>query len=205
MSILKNICITAALMISLPLLAQNDAALQKAFSESYTQEYNKKYNDAIATLSKVNSDANYETNLRIGWLHYSNKNYPQSQAFYHKAVQLKPYAVEARLGLVKPLSALESWDKVLEQYEEVLKIDPQNYTAGYWAGVIHYNRKKYDAAIRLFEKLVNLYPFDYDVNHMLAWSYLNIGRSNDARLLFNIALLSRPGDASCLAGLAKIK
>lgn len=204
MSILKNTCIALTLMLSTPLFAQTDA-LQKAFSESYTQEYNKKYSEAIATLNKVNSDNNYETNLRLGWLHYSNKNYPQSQAFYQKAAQLKPYSVEARLGLVKPLSALESWDKVLEQYEEVLKIDPQNYTAAYWAGVIHYNRKKYDAAIRLFEKMVNLYPFDYDANHMLAWSYLNTGRSNDAKVLFQVALLNRPNDASCLAGLAKIK
>ncbi len=205
MSVLKNTCMAAALALSLPVFAQNDNALQKAFSDSYTQEYNKKYTEAIATLNKVNSDNSYETNLRLGWLHYNNKNYPQSQLHYQKAVQLKPYSLEARLGLVKPLSALESWDKVLEQYEEVLKIDPQNYTAAYWAGVIQYNRKKYDAAIRLFEKLVNLYPFDYDANHMLAWCYLNTGRNNDAKLLFQVALLNRPGDASCLSGLAKIR
>lgn len=185
--------------------AQNEAALQKAFSESYIQEYNKKYGEAIAIIVKVNSDNSYETNLRLGWLYYNNKNYTQSQTHYQKAASLKPYSVEAKLGLVKPLSALESWDKVLEQYEEILKIDAQNYSANYWAGVIHYNRKKYDAAIKLFEKLVNLYPFDYDANHMLAWSYLNTGRNNDAKVLFNNALLIKPSDASALAGLAKIK
>ena len=185
--------------------AQNEAAMQKAFSDSYTQEYYKKYPEAIASLSKVHSDDSYETNLRLGWLNYLNKSYSQSQAYYQKAVALKPYSIEAKLGLSKPLSAVENWDKVLEQYEEVLKIDPQNYTAGYWSGVIHYNRKKYDAAIRSFERLVNLYPFDYDVNHMLAWSYLNSGRNNEAKLLFNKALLIKPGDASALAGLGRIK
>lgn len=185
--------------------AQNEAAMQKAFSDSYTQEYYKKYPEAIASLSKVHSDDSYETNLRLGWLNYLNKAYGPSQTYYQKAVALKPYSIEAKLGLSKPLSAVENWDKVLEQYEEVLKIDPQNYTAGYWSGVIYYNRKKYDAAIRNFERLVNLYPFDYDVNHMLAWSYLNSGRNNEAKLLFNKALLIKPGDASALAGLAKIK
>lgn len=197
-TILSALCITSV-------RAQNEAALQKAFSESYTQEYYKKYPEAIATLGKVHSDDSYETNLRLGWLNYLNKAYGSSQTYYQKAVALKPYSVEAKLGLCKPLSAAEQWDNVLEQYEQVLKIDPQNYTAGYWAGVMYYNRKKYDAAIRSFERLVNLYPFDYDVNHMLAWSYLNSGRNNDAKLLFNKALLIKPGDASALAGLGKIK
>jgi tetratricopeptide (TPR) repeat protein len=206
MSILKQSFFTVIVaLLCISAQAQNDAALQKAFSESYTQEYYKKYTEAIAAISKVNSDDNYETNLRLGWLYYLNKNYTQSQASYQKAVSLKPYSVEAKLGLVKPLSTLESWDKVLEQYDEILKIDAQNYTANYWAGVIYYNRKKYDACIKLFEKLVNLYPFDYDANHMLAWSYLNSGRNNDAKVLFNKALLIKPADASALAGLAKIK
>lgn len=206
MSILKQSFFTAIIvLLCISTQAQNDAALQKAFSESYTQEYYKKYTEAIAAISKVNSDDNYETNLRLGWLYYLSKNYTQSQASYQKAVSLKPYSVEAKLGLVKPLSTLESWDKVLEQYDEILKIDAQNYTANYWAGVIYYNRKKYDASIKLFEKLVNLYPFDYDANHMLAWSYLNSGRNNDAKVLFNKALLVKPADASALAGLAKIK
>ncbi len=206
MQVLKQtICTAIIALLSVSANAQNEAALQKAFSDSYTQEYYKKYTEAIAAISKVHSEENYETNLRLGWLYYLNKNYTQSQASYQKAVALKPYSVEAKLGLVKSLSALESWDKVLEQYDEILKIDAQNYTANYWAGVIYYNRKKYDAAIRLFEKLVNLYPFDYDANHMLAWSYLNSGRNNDAKLLFNKALLVKPADASALAGLAKIK
>ncbi len=206
MQILRQTIFTAIItLLFINANAQNAAALQKAFSESYTQEYNKKYAEAIAAIAKVNSDDNYETNLRLGWLYYSNKNYTQSQTHYQKAVSLKPYSLEAKLGLVKPLSALESWDKVLEQYDEILKIDAQNYTANYWAGVILYNRKKYEASIKLFEKLVNLYPFDYDANHMLAWSYLNSGRNNDAKVLFNKALLIKPGDASCISGLAMIK
>lgn len=193
------------LLLSTTVQSQQDAAMQKAFSDSYTQEYYKKYAEAIAAVTKVHNDDSYETSLRLGWLYYLNKNYTQSQSYYQKAVTLKPYSIEAKLGLVKPLSTLESWDKVLQQYDEVLKIDAQNYTANYWAGVIYYNRKKYEASGKLFEKLVNLYPFDYDVNHMLAWTYLNSGRNNDAKILFNKALLIKPADASCLAGLAKIK
>ncbi len=206
MEILKKLfCISAISLTATFSFAQNEAKLQKAFSDSYTQEYSKKYSDAISSLLSFYNEDSYEINLRLGWLEYMNKNYAQSINYYQKAVNLKPYAVEAKLGIVKPLSVLENWDKVVSQYEEILKIDPQNYTANYWAGVINYNRKKYEQAGKLFEKLVNLYPFDYDANHMLAWSFLNAGRINDAKLLFQKALLIRPGDTSCLEGLSKIK
>ena len=198
--------IAAAILIQATVsMAQNDAALQSVFSESYTLEYNKKFSEAIALLKKNYNEKSYELNLRLGWLCYSNKSYALAQDYYQHAVNLKPYSLEAKLGLVKPLAALELWDKVLNEYEAILKIDAQNYTANYWEGVLLYNRKKYEAASKLFEKLINLYPFDYDANHMLAWSYLNLGRKSDASTLFHKALLNRPSDASCLEGLGKLK
>ena len=69
----------------------------------------------------------------------------------------------------------------------------------------YYTIKKYDVAAKYFELVVNMYPFDYDSNHMLAWTYLNLGRTDQAKLLFEKALLSRPGDASATGGLMKCK
>lgn len=184
---------------------QSDPSLQQAFSESYTYEFNKKYADAIAVLVKQKADQKYEVQLRLGWLYYQNKQYAQSVQHYQQACAFMPYSIESKLGLVKPLSMLENWNQVMEQYESILKIDPQHYTANYWAGVIRYNRKQYDAALKSFEKLVNLYPFDYDANHMLAWTYLNLGRKNDAKMIFHKTLLIKPEDSSCLQGLSLIK
>lgn len=206
MEILKKALLTAVIiLVSLFSWAQNEKALQNAFNESYNLEYEKKYNEAINSINKLYDDKSYEINLRLGWLHYNNKNYTQSANYYQKSATLRPYSIEAKIGLVKPLAAMESWDKVLQQYDEILKIDPQNYTANYWAGVIYYNRKKYEVSVKYFEKIVNLYPFDYDANHMMAWSCLNSGRINDAKTLFNKALMIKPGDASCIEGLGKIK
>lgn len=201
----KIILVVFMLLISIVVSAQNEVKLQVAFKESYSLEYNKQYTEAITTLAKLYDEQSYEINLRIGWLHYLNKDYLKSQSYYQKAVSLRPYAVEAKLGLAQPLAALLSLDKLLQVYVDILKIDPQNTKANYWAGVINYNRKKYEQAAKFFEKVVNLYPIDYDSNHMLAWTYLNLGRNNDAKILFNKALLIKPGDASSLEGLAKCK
>jgi tetratricopeptide (TPR) repeat protein len=171
MEILKKTFIVVFLtLLVMQLQAQTNAVLQKAFHNSYVNEQNKNYTAAINDIYPYLTDNSYEVNIRLGWLHYLNKNYTASQAYYQKAISIKPAAIEAKFGYVKPLSFLQSWDKVLEQYLAILKIDPQNTQANYWAGSIYYNRKQYDAAIRCFKVVVALYPFDYDGNHMLAWS-----------------------------------
>jgi len=206
MEILKRIFFIALLLTAtFKLFAQSNAALQRAFHNSYIDENNKNYGAAITDITPYYSEGNYELNIRLGWLNYLNKNYNASQSYYQKAINLKPSSIEAKFGYVKPLSFLQSWDKVLEQYIDILHIDPQNTQANYWAGVIYYNRKQFDAAIKCFRMVVTLYPFDYDGNHMLAWSNLMAGRKNEAIIYFEKALLIKPDDASSIDGLNRAK
>lgn len=205
MEILKRVLpfVLAAWMHS---ASAQDLALQRsAFRESYKQELSKNFKGAIEALQKVYNESSYELNLRLGWLYYNNKEYAVAENYYQKAVNQKPDAIEAKMGLILPLVFLESWDKVLKQYEDIIKIDPSNTTANYWIGVIYYNRKKYDMAAKYFEKVTKLHPFAYDANNMLAWSYLNLGRMTEAKNLFNKVLLISPDDTSAEEGLGKIK
>lgn len=178
---------------------------QSALHKSYELEQSKNYSAAIKEINAVYNTSDYFTNIRLGWLYYLAKNYNESIRFYEKAITLKPYAIEARFGCVKPLSAIESWEKVKAQYIQILKVDPQNTVANYWLGVIYYNRKDYTNANKLFEKVLNLYPLDYDSAIMLAWTKLQLAKSNDAKVLFNHALTLRPNDSSALNGLKLIK
>jgi len=185
--------------------AQSNAVLQKAFHSSYTDELNKNYSAAINDISPYYNESSYEINIRLGWLYYLNQNYNASQNYYQKATILKPGSIEAKFGYVKPLSFLQSWDKVLEQYLSILKIDPQNTQASYWAGVIYYNRKQFDISTKYFRVVASLYPYDYDGNHMLAWSLLMAGKKVEATGYFEKALIIKPGDDSSTDGLNKCK
>lgn len=205
MDIIKKTLPALFLIFSAFLSAQNNTAWQEAFYRSYEAETKTNYNQAINEVGKVYKKDDYFANIRLGWLYYLAKNYPKSEQFYRTAIKLKPYSIEARFGVVKPLSATAQWDQVQQQYSEILKIDPQNTMANYWLGVIHYNRKQYSAAVRLFEKVVNLYPLDYDSVIMLAWTKLNLGKMAEARLLFQHALTLRKNDESALQGLKLIK
>jgi tetratricopeptide (TPR) repeat protein len=204
MEVLRKIgFVLIALVLFNKAFGQSNAVLQRAFHNSYVNEASKNYPAAISDITPYYSDDNYEINLRLGWLHYLNKNYLASQNYYAKAVNLKPLSVEAKFGYIRPLSLLQSWDKVLEQYLNILKIDPQNTQANYWTGVIYYNRKQYAASIKYFRNIVNLFPFDYDGNHMLAWASLMSGKKGEAKIYFEKALIIKPGDESSIDGLNK--
>lgn len=204
MEILKFKTIIFFLILTTNAFAQNSTR-QTAFSKSYEYEKKANYSAAIKEVKSIYDAKDYFSNIRMGWLLYLGKNYTESIKYYDKAIALKPYAIEARFGAIKPLSAIESWEKVKAHYLQILKIDPQNTTANYWLGVVYYNRMDFVKANKLFEKVVNLYPLDYDSVIMLAWTKLSLGKSSDAKVLFNHALTIRPGDSSALSGLKLIK
>lgn len=186
-------------------IAQDYKALQEAFSSSYTLETAKKYTSAIETLKKVYTESSYELNLRLGWLHYLAGSYAESTNYYAKCIKLMPYSIEARLGFAQPAFAMGNLNQVEAKYLEILKIDASNYSALYRLGSIYYGRKDYTQAYRIFEKLVNMYPFDYDALHMFAWTNYRTGKLREAKVLFNKALLNKPNDVSAQEGLNLIK
>jgi tetratricopeptide (TPR) repeat protein len=184
---------------------QDYSKLTAAFSDSYTKEKAEKYSEAVTAL-KAYYDANfYEINLRLGWLTYLQGQFSESLGYYNKAIELMPYAIEPRFGLILPASSMGNWDVVIAQYNKILSIDPNNTVALYRMGLISYDKKNYREASQNFEKVVNLYPFDYQSVLMLAWTNYKLGKTREAKILFNKALLYYPEDASAKEGLGLIK
>jgi len=186
-------------------VSQDYTKLIGAFSESYAKEKAGKYGDAASAL-KAYYDANsYEINLRLGWLTYLQGQFTESMGYYNKAIELMPYAIEPRLGLALPASALGNWDLIVAQYNKILAIDPNNTLTLYRMGLISYEKKDYKQAYQYFEKVVNLYPFDHDSVLMYAWTNYMMGKTREAKILFNKALLYYPEDPSAKEGLRLIK
>ncbi|MBN3035702.1 MAG: tetratricopeptide repeat protein [Bacteroidales bacterium] len=186
-------------------MAQDYGKLREAFSKSYEYEYSGEYTRAIESLKTVYDSDSYELNLRLGWMNYLAGFFTESLAYYGKAIDLRPLAIQARFGIVYPASALGNWESVKSQYNEILRIDPQNSQANYRLGAIYYGNEDYATALRYFEKVVNLYPFDYDGLLMYAWTNLKLGKYREAEVLFNKVLLHQPNDTSALQGLEMIR
>lgn len=197
--------ITLFLFFSLVLDAQDYIRLTAAFSESYAKEKTGKYQEAVNALKAYYDAGSYEINLRLGWLTYLQGQFTESLGYYNKATELMPYAIEPRLGLVLPASSLGNWEMVISQYNKILSIDPNNTLTLYRLGLISYDKKEYKQAYQYFEKVVNLYPFDYQSVLMLGWTNYRLGKTREAKILFNKALLYSPEDVSAKEGLALIK
>jgi tetratricopeptide (TPR) repeat protein len=183
---------------------QNFDKQRSAFRTSYSQENSGDYQGAISSLRLEYEESSYEINLRLGWLCFKLGEFSQSEGYYRKAITLRPFGIEARLGLAFPLGSMGNWSLVNSVYEEILAIDEKNALANYRYGLLKYNKQDYTGADKLFSKVVNLYPFDYDSLLMLAWTRFRLGQSLEARALFQKALLYNPDDSSALEGLSLI-
>lgn len=204
-TMIRTFIVLLSLFVATIAKAQDYKAIQEAFASSYSLEKAEKYSAAVEVLKKVYDESSYELNVRLGWLSYMAGSFVESTTYYNRAIKLKPYSVEARLGFVYPAAALGNWELVINRYNEILKVDAGNYTSNYRLGGIYYTRKDYATAYKYFEKLVNMYPFDYDALHMFAWTNFQMGKLREAKVLFNKALMNHPADASCLEGLSLIK
>ncbi len=177
----------------------------QAFTTSYADENTGEYSKAIEELKGVYDENSYEINLRLGWLTYSSGLFTESMAYYQKAISLKPYAIEPRLGYVLPAAALGNMDQVMTQYKKILESDPMNTLVNYRVGMIYYGKEDYETALKYFEKVVNLYPFDGDSLLMYAWTNFYLGKLREAKILFQQVLLNDPTSTSAKTGINLIK
>lgn len=200
----KQILLSLAVLLLIgmnKLSAQNINNIIKAFETSYILEKEGNNTDAIKELKSVYMENSYELNLRLGWLDYMAGSYTESVTFYNKALALMPYSEEARFGLILPKLALGKTDEVISIYKEILKNSPNQSQANYRLGLIYYEKKDYLTAYTYFNKVVQLYPFDYSSVLMLAWTQLKLGKNREATVLFQKALMFSPNDPSALEGL----
>ena len=94
---------------------------------------------------------------------------------------------------------------MIRHYEKILEISPNYSIVLHRLGLIYYGREDFSTAERYFEKVVNLFPFDYDGLIMLAWTKLRLNKVREAKVLFYKALLNTPSGSSAAEGLELLK
>lgn len=189
------------------LTSQDQPTNVKAFNSSINKEKSGDYNGAISELQKVYSDykSDYLFNLRLGWLYYANADFNNSKKYYSTAEKINPSSVEAKLGLVFPLAALNQWDEVKRLYGEIIKLDFNNYTANLRLGQILLNSSDFPNAKTFLEKVYKLYPGEYEPNLSLGYTYYYLGNNQKAKTLLTNALMLSPKDSLATAGLKLVK
>ena len=205
MGILTRVLFVVLIFSGTFIFAQQEGEVQNVFEQSYKLETEGEYTKAINLLKTRYSEDSYEINLRLGWLHYLSGLFSESMPYYQKCILLKPLSIEARLGIVNPAASMGNWTQVEKYYNEILEIDQENSMVNYRMALLYYGREDYQTAFNFVEKVVNHYPFDYDSVILLAWTNYMMGKTREAKILFNKALLIQPGNESAISGLGLTK
>ena len=179
----------------------NFLKLRQAFKTSYEKEAFEKWQDAIDALESVYVEDSYECNLRLGWLYYNSGNQHESSMHYKKSIELKPFAIEAKFGLIYPIYSMGNMQEVIKLYNEILTIAPNNTQALYQLGTIFFYQKEYEKASKLYSKIVDLFPFGYDGLIMLAHTNFHLKKFREAKVLYNKVLLYNPDEQIALESL----
>ena len=183
--------------------AQNNATVV-AFTKSLEKEKNQDYLAAIKALTDLHDSTSYEVVLRLGWLNYKAGYKKKSIKYYQKAIDAQPKAIEPRIGIGFPTYELENFADLIEQDKKILEIDPNNKTTNSNLGLIYYYDKKYKQALPHFQRVVDLYPFDYNNNLMLGLTCVRLGKNVEAEKYLHVTLLFSPGDVAAKEGLEAI-
>lgn len=190
-------------LVSVGAMAQIEKAVA-AYARSIEKEKRQDYQGAIKSIADLNDSLSYENNLRLGWLHYKMGTEKQSLNYYRKAVKLQPQAIEPRIGSRYPAGLLEDMSEVIEQDKKILELDPNNKNTNSNLGLLYNYLKDYNKAVPHLQRVLKHYPFDYDNNLALGWSYLHLGKNDLAEKQFNTVLLYSPEDASAREGLENL-
>ncbi len=176
-----------------------------AFESSYTAEASKDYEKAISYLKApgIYNERSYETNLRLGWLHYKMKDYSNSEAYYKLATIANPASIEALLGFVYPTSAVENWAAVFETYQKILTIDPNHSLVNYRLALMYYYKRDYANAEKHLKNVLEHYPFDFDCLLLMAQTKVASGKVSEAKPYYLRAKLYNPSNEEIKKALGK--
>ncbi len=142
--------------------ASFDAATKSAnelYAESYALEAKGLFADAIKPAEIIlAAGETFDIRLRLGWLNYNALKHEKSLENYLRALELSPTSVDARLGIMLPLMALERWQDALVYGENLLADDGNNMWANRYTALVYYMLERYQDAEALYEKSLEITP-----------------------------------------------
>jgi len=71
----------------------------------------------------------------------------------------------------------ETWDQAITEYQQALRITPENATFQEKLALLYYQKQDYQAAIEAFQRLLTLAPETPEVQEKLLEAYLQLGRA----------------------------
>jgi len=119
--------------------------------------------------------------VNSGLAHFYLQEFPQAEAFFKKAVALKPSQPNALFALGMIYRNQNQMDAALESFSKILAADAQDSPTLYQAGQIYLKQQKYQQAVDTLKKVVELSPYDIAAHYNLATALIRKGDQADGQ------------------------
>lgn len=135
---------------------------------------------------------NYDAYMQLGFLYAAKKN-KLAIEYFDSALRLKPKSDEVLYAKGKFYQNLEEWDNAVKTYEQLSQIYPDNKSAHYNLGVIHFGiTKEYLKAIKQFDEVIRINPNYYQAYYGRGSCYEATGEKKKAAEDYKFVLKLKP-------------
>ncbi|MBF0190938.1 MAG: hypothetical protein HQL99_07265 [Magnetococcales bacterium] len=194
----------AALLLAALLLASAPASAgESLWAGSYRLEAEGRLAEALGMLDPVpvnGPDAELRC-LRRAWLLYLLGGHHESIREYRLAIERNGSSLDARLGLLLPLLALERWDEAQREARTILDKAPHNYLALLRLAVAQTGQKEWSGVVQSAQSLIAAFPSDAMGFLYLARARTGLGQKREATEAYRAVLVRQPDQAEAKAAL----
>jgi adenylate cyclase len=123
-------------------------------------------------------------------------DYERALTAHQKAIELNPSYALAHWGLSLALTYTGRPDEAMEALRKALRLSPHDELAHFFLrhlALLHFIAERYQDAVEWAKRSLDLSPRQADCLRILAASYGNLGRSDEARAALDTALGLEPG------------
>ncbi|MBL6989245.1 MAG: tetratricopeptide repeat protein [Bacteriovoracaceae bacterium] len=181
--------------------------ISKIYANSYAFEKSGNYQKAIAEMMPLlkKFPKSYTANLRLGWLFLLKNKLKNSFKHYEKALKSFPASINPYLGLIKILMIQKKYVKAEVYCKGLTSIDYYNYSGNLYYISALIAQKKYSAALKVANRMLDLYPgsADFLINKGIILYWLN--DTKNAKWFFNNVLYLFPKNPTALYYLSLYK
>lgn len=135
----------------------------------------------IETLRKLSAEeGHYRTHYIWGALLHDAGEYKQAEEQLRKSVLLNPDSIEARDELGKVLIRLDKFEEAIDVFNDILKIDADNYPAWYNKANALMKQNRWKEAVFSYKEAIGIKPDCYKSYYNMAVALEENGDKNEA-------------------------
>lgn len=146
----------------------------------------------------------YHAFMQLGLI-FSVKQSPLAADYFNNAIRLNPRSIEALYGLAMFYQETFKYNKAIETYTQILKIDPKYKFAHYNLGFIHLvYLQVYDVAAKHFTDAITCDQNYTEAYYNRGYCYELMGDVMNARKDYKQALQIRPNYTKAVEGMNRL-